>query len=46
MVIIKQGSVQGRLYSVGGEGVTVPVLLEGCGGESLFVKPMRHLQNS
>ncbi|QGA47758.1 hypothetical protein [Pseudomonas brassicacearum] len=36
MVIIKQGSVQGRLYSVGGEGVTVPVLLEGSGGESLF----------
>lgn len=36
MVIIKQGSVQGRLYSIGGEGETVPVLLEGTGGENFL----------
>lgn len=36
MVIIQQGSVQGRLYSVGGEGETVPVLLEGSGGENFL----------
>ncbi|MBJ2349658.1 MULTISPECIES: hypothetical protein [Pseudomonas] len=36
MVIIQQGSVQGRLYIVGGKGETVPVWIEGAGGEALF----------
>ena len=36
MVVIKQGSVQGRLYIVGGKDETVPVRLEGAGGETLL----------
>lgn len=36
MVIVKQGSVQGRLYVVGGRDETVPVRLEGAGGETLL----------
>src|SRR3546814_8053942 len=36
MVVIKQGSVQGRLYVVGGKDETVPVRLEGAGGETLL----------
>lgn len=33
--ISKQGSVQGRLYRIGGKGETVPVRLEGTNGETL-----------
>lgn len=35
MVIIKRGSVQGRLYRVGRKGETVPVWLEEASGETL-----------
>lgn len=34
--VIKSSSVQGRLYSIGGKDSTVPVRLEGPGGESLL----------
>jgi hypothetical protein len=35
LVIVKQSSVQGRLYSVGGKDDTIPVRLEGADGETL-----------
>ncbi|MDZ7854307.1 MAG: hypothetical protein U5L98_17175 [Halomonas sp.] len=35
MVIFKTGSVQGRLYTIGGKDDTVPVRLEGANGETL-----------
>src|SRR5690606_15861863 len=36
LVIKKRGSVQGRLYIVGGKDETVPVRLEGASGETLM----------
>lgn len=36
LVVNKSGSVQGRLYLVGGKGETVPVRLEGASGETLY----------
>jgi len=36
LVVNKSGSVQGRLYLVGGKDETVPVRLEGANGESLY----------
>lgn len=35
MVVFKAGSVQGRLYSIGGKDDSVPVRLEGANGETL-----------
>jgi hypothetical protein len=36
LVVNKSGSVQGRLYLVGGKDETVPVRLEGASGETLY----------
>ena len=36
LTITKHGSVQGRLYMVGGKDETVPVRLEGANGETLY----------
>ncbi|WJN60909.1 hypothetical protein [Pseudomonas sp. SO81] len=43
LVVIKQGSVQGRLYIVGGKDDTVPVRLEGANGETLLCEADTHL---
>jgi len=36
MVLFKAGSVQGRLYTIGGKDDSVPVRLEGANGETLY----------